>query len=298
MKHLLAVSIILGSLVAFSNSSFAAPATDDKRQALFYLLGDINQQHIKILEEIDIPQSGLTAFVVRLKGDVESVFYITQDMFGFWGALSIPSSSGPRNITDEITKDRKLPQVSVKLYKRTESPSADKIASQSFPNSANELSLYEQTVKNADTHSVQHVPDTNDFPTNVVYVFSDPACPYCQRFHSMIDDHKDWGAKFVMLPVSASEGDKGEIVAALMLDGKVPITDMGKPEKMFSVNAVPTSESILKVRQNRQILSALANGYFTTPTLIYKNSITGEIHSHAGSPDRSSLKRLLKGEKQ
>lgn len=129
----------------------------------------------------------------------------------------------------------------------------------------------------------------------VVYTFSDPNCPFCNRFWSAARPWVDAGKvqlRHIMVGV-IREDSLNKAAAILAADN--PEEALLENERNFAsggiegLAAVPQGVSA-RLRANQETMVEL--GFQGTPGIIYKDA-DGKVRNHGGMPQGADLERIL-----
>ena len=139
------------------------------------------------------------------------------------------------------------------------------------------------------------VTDGKRTAPRVVYAFTDPNCPYCNKFWN---DARPWIAsgkvqvRHIMVGIL---GPTSPGKAAAILAAKDPQAALAQHEKSHAQGGVkPLGQIPAKVRTqltgNEQLMQAL--GAQATPTIFYKDA-SGNLQTMQGAPSAEMLPRIL-----
>lgn len=139
------------------------------------------------------------------------------------------------------------------------------------------------------------VADGDAKAPRVVYVFTDPNCPYCRKFW---EDARPWveAGKVqlrhilvgILRPSSAGK-------AAAILADKQPEAALGRDERAGRQGGIPPMDPIppriqSQLDANERLMQQL--GSYATPTIFYKDD-DGDLQSAQGAPSAQMLAAIL-----
>lgn len=139
------------------------------------------------------------------------------------------------------------------------------------------------------------VRDVSPFPgAPVVYVFTDPQCPYCHRLWQQIRSMHAPGVEFryVLVGVIAPQSTAQ---AAAILQSKDPLAALTRHESTLEHGGIAPARKIRHdIREALSINATLmdAIGIVATPSMIVEDR-QGEVSMVAGLPDDRDLAAIL-----
>lgn len=137
-----------------------------------------------------------------------------------------------------------------------------------------------------------YVIEGNPQSTNIVYVFTDPNCPYCYFFNKASHPYLDGDVQIRNVFVAFKKGSAGKV--ATVLDAEDPAAALWQNTQNFRDGGVKASEVSDKLRaklaENEQLMESF--GLRGTPGIVYQNS-DGEVVTQAGMPSLRHLPVIL-----
>ncbi|MCS4504330.1 thiol:disulfide interchange protein DsbG [Arhodomonas aquaeolei] len=131
----------------------------------------------------------------------------------------------------------------------------------------------------------------------VVYVFTDPNCPYCHRFWQMSRPWVEAGkVQLRHIMVGVIRPSSGPKAATLLASGN-PSKALQAHERNYEQGGVTPRDDIPEAaRKGVQANGALMQelGYRGTPTVVYRNE-AGEVHHVQGLPRGDDLTQAMGG---
>ena len=142
------------------------------------------------------------------------------------------------------------------------------------------------------------VADGDDDAKRVIYVFTDPNCPYCHKFYEVARPWVESGkVQLRHIPVGIIKpSSPGKAAAILGADD--PSAALARHEENYSRGGIEPLEDMPaelreKVAANNMLMSSL--GIQGTPGLVYRNA-EGKIDIHQGMP-QGALREEIFGKK-
>lgn len=145
--------------------------------------------------------------------------------------------------------------------------------------------------------SAEWVAEGDSDAKRVVYVFTDPECPYCHHFWKASQEWVDSGDVQIRNILVAVISPDSLPSSAAILDAKDSTAAWRKNEKNFGKNPKPSTEPSDAARKhidaNNKLMMKL--GFYGTPAIVYKDS-DGNIHALRGMPpDAQSMRDIFEG---
>jgi len=139
------------------------------------------------------------------------------------------------------------------------------------------------------------IADGSDGAPRIVYMFSDPNCPYCNMFWKQARPWVESGAVQVrhvmvgmLMPDSA--GKAAQLLAADDPRKALHLHEQaGKASKLKSMNDIP-EELRKELESNEALMSEL--GAAATPAIFYLDT-DGRLQQHQGAPRPDALRRIM-----
>ncbi len=136
------------------------------------------------------------------------------------------------------------------------------------------------------------IADGSDKAEQIVYVFTDPNCPYCKRLWNDARPWVDAGKLQLRHVMVGTLGEGSQKKAAYLLSAKDPIAALKGNES----DKAPAKEIKVEAKQQQQIednqeLMALL-GVNGTPAILQLDD-TGMMQLHPGAPQGSQLIELF-----
>lgn len=141
------------------------------------------------------------------------------------------------------------------------------------------------------------IADGSEDAERVIYVFTDPNCPYCHGFWQAARPWVDAGAvqlRHVMVGVIKQDS---VAKAATLLAADDPSGALTEHERTQSTGGVHPLDDLpasarTEVERNNRLMHDM--GYYATPTIIYRNE-EGRIRQKQGQPRGETLTRIMGG---
>jgi len=134
----------------------------------------------------------------------------------------------------------------------------------------------------------------------VLYVFFDPNCPYCQRVYRQARPRVEAGAVELRWIVVGVTTTTSHGKAAAMLESPDPTAALHQNETDFSLatgglggimeEAVPHAETEARLARNLALLRR--SGFDGTPALLFRTK-TGEVRFLLGAPPEAKLQAIF-----
>ncbi|OQS34548.1 thiol:disulfide interchange protein DsbG [Chromobacterium haemolyticum] len=139
------------------------------------------------------------------------------------------------------------------------------------------------------------VADGDARAPRTVYVFTDPNCPYCNRFWN---DARPWvqagKVQIRHILVGVIKADSPGKAAAILADAD-PAAALNRHERQHASGGVkpltkPPAEARAKLEANHQLMERF--GVFATPVIFYADA-KGALQKIQGAPNSELLRRIL-----
>ena len=137
------------------------------------------------------------------------------------------------------------------------------------------------------------IADGSDKAETIVYVFTDPNCPYCKRFWKDARPWVDAGKVQLRHVLVGALGESSQKKAAFLLSAKDPKTALlgNESGKTPAQEAKTVDDKQLKqLDDNKQLMGML--GASGTPAILYLDP-TGMLQMHPGAPQGEQLIELF-----
>jgi thiol:disulfide interchange protein DsbG len=139
------------------------------------------------------------------------------------------------------------------------------------------------------------IADGNKDAQRIVYTFTDPNCPYCNKFWN---DARPWikagkvQIRHIMVGI-IKENSAGK--AAALLSAKDPQAALKQHEQQHASGGIQPMATVpadirVKLDGNKKLMQEL--GFFATPTIFYKDS-NGIMQTVQGAPSAKALNVIL-----
>lgn len=139
------------------------------------------------------------------------------------------------------------------------------------------------------------VADGDARAPRIVYVFTDPNCPYCNRFWN---DARPWvqagKVQIRHILVGVIKADSPGKAAAILADAD-PAAALNRHERQHASGGVkplakPPAETRAKLEANHKLMERF--GVFATPVIFYADA-KGALQKTQGAPNPELLRRIL-----
>lgn len=139
------------------------------------------------------------------------------------------------------------------------------------------------------------VADGSDQAERVVYMFTDPNCPYCHQFWQAARPWVEAGRVQIRHVLVGILKPSSEGKAAAILGADDPAAALARGERNYDSGGVTPLDNIpdeqaAKVNANNQMMQSF--GLFATPAIVYHDS-DGEVVVKQGLPQGAELKRIM-----
>lgn len=139
------------------------------------------------------------------------------------------------------------------------------------------------------------VADGSDQAERVIYMFTDPNCPYCHQFWQAARPWVEAGRVQIRHVLVGILKPSSEGKAAAILAADDPSAALARGERNYDSGGVTPLEDIpdeqaAQVNANNQMMQSF--GLFATPAIVYKDS-DGEAVVKQGLPQGAELKRIM-----
>lgn len=139
------------------------------------------------------------------------------------------------------------------------------------------------------------VPVGSTAPARVIYVFTDPECPYCNVLWNDLQ-HADLSAVQVRHLVVAVVTPQSRDAAAAILEASDPARALAAHERQYRKQAVaphPMRNSATRetLAVNASLMDSL--GIYATPAIVYDDE-DGRVSVFSGVPSAAQLQKILR----
>lgn len=139
------------------------------------------------------------------------------------------------------------------------------------------------------------VADGSADAERIVYTFSDPNCPYCNRFWQNARPWVDAGKvqlRHVMVGIIAEDSDEK---AAAILGAELPGEALARNERNFASGGIAAASSVSadlrgKLDANQRLMLEL--GFQGTPAILFRDA-DGLLQRRSGLPPESDMETVL-----
>lgn len=223
------------------------------------ILGTIERQGIQIVGEMDVP-GGLRAFAAKAGAQPLAIYVTPDNQHVVVGTL-----------VDEYGQDIAADQLKKLLEAPIQAEGWQKLERSTW------------------------IRDGKDDAPRIVYTFTDPNCPYCNKFWHAARPWVDAGKvqlRHVLVGVIRQDSP-GK--AAAILEAETPEEALTRNEMQHAeggISPLPSinSETSAKLESNANLMTEL--GFGGTPAIIYKND-EGAIATMSGLPQDGALETVL-----
>ena len=139
------------------------------------------------------------------------------------------------------------------------------------------------------------IPAGAEEPERVVYVFTDPNCPYCHDLWKATKPYYSEGLQVRHILVGILK-PSSPAKAAAILGADDPAAALRRHENRYADGGIapaadPAPAVQAQLEQNQQLMRRM--GARATPALIYRDG-NGEVHSLSGMPRLKALPEILR----
>lgn len=249
------IYLVAASILAPSTVNATDPASRDYPP----ILKSVEQQGLKILGEMNVP-GGLRAFAAKA-GAQPLAIYLTPD--------------NNHVVVGTLVDAQGQDMAEVQLKKMAETP------------------ILEDSWKKLEQST--WVQDGDPKAPKTVYAFTDPNCPYCNKFWHAARPWVDSGKvqlRHVMVGVIRQDSPAK---AASILNASSPGDALKQNELTFKDGGIQPASTVTdeiagKLNNNAELMTAL--GFGGTPAIVYRKS-DGTIASMAGLPESAALDEIF-----
>jgi len=138
------------------------------------------------------------------------------------------------------------------------------------------------------------IPEGAREPARVVYVFTDPECPYCNKLWKALRSVRGADVQIRYLLVAVIDADSPGKDAAI-LEARDPAAALQSHEQRYAQGGIPPRTKMLPATRetisvNGDLMGALH--IYGTPGLVYLNE-AGEVSVFSGVPDATQLQSIF-----
>lgn len=242
-------------LLVIGFGSYFALAEQQEPEVISY----IKQQGVTIIDSFETP-TGLTGYAASVEGQPLSIYLTEDKKYAVIGNLI--NAQG-----DDLGQEA--------LYELVSAPQNEKIWQQ--------------------LDTAKWVLDGNKDAKRIIYTFTDPYCPYCQKLREIADPYIAEGEvqlRHIMVGILQEDSIKK---AAAILGADSPeqalqqhIQHADNPTENLNEEAL--INGALLVEENNLLMEQL--GFMATPTSIYKDE-KGHVRLIEGMPMRDDINKLF-----
>ena len=242
-------------LLVIGFGSYFALAEQQEPEVISY----IKQQGVTIIDSFETP-AGLTGYAASVEGQPLSIYLTEDKKYAVIGNLI--NAQG-----DDLGQEA--------LYELVSAPQNEKIWQQ--------------------LETAKWVLDGNTDAKRIIYTFTDPYCPYCQKLREIADPYIAKGEvqlRHIMVGILQEDSIKK---AAAILGADSPekalqqhIQPADNPTE--NINEEALANGSLLVEENNLLMEQL--GFMATPTSIYKDE-KGHVRLIEGMPMRDDIDKLF-----
>tara|TARA_R110000787_G_scaffold95085_1_gene198095 strand:+ start:5139 stop:5900 length:762 start_codon:yes stop_codon:yes gene_type:complete len=247
--------IVTVVLLVIGFGSYFALAEQQEPEVISY----IKQQGVTIIDSFETP-AGLTGYAASVEGQPLSIYLTEDKKYAVIGNLI--NAQG-----DDLGQEA--------LYELVSAPQNEKIWQQ--------------------LDTAKWVLDGDKDAKRIIYTFTDPYCPYCQKLREIADPYIAKGEvqlRHIMVGILQEDSIKK---AAAILGADSPekalqqhIQPADKPTE--NINEEALANGSLLVEENNLLMEQL--GFMATPTSIYKDE-KGHVRLIEGMPMRDDIDKLF-----
>ena len=242
-------------LLVIGFGSYFALAEQQEPEVISY----IKQQGVTVIDSFDTP-AGLTGYAASVEGQPLSIYLTEDKKYAVIGNLI--NAQG-----DDLGQEA--------LYELVSAPQNEKIWQQ--------------------LDTAKWVLDGDKDAKRIIYTFTDPYCPYCQKLREIADPYIAKGEvqlRHIMVGILQEDSIKK---AAAILGADSPekalqqhIQPADNPTE--NINEEALANGSLLVEENNLLMEQL--GFMATPTSIYKDE-KGHVRLIEGMPMRDDIDKLF-----
>lgn len=242
-------------LLLIGFGSYFALAEQQEPEVISY----IKQQGVTIIDSFETP-AGLTGYAASVEGQPLSIYLTEDKKYAVIGNLI--NAQG-----DDLGQEA--------LYELVSAPQNEKIWQQ--------------------LDTAKWVLDGNKDAKRIIYTFTDPYCPYCQKLREIADPYIAEGEvqlRHIMVGILQEDSIKK---AAAILGADSPEQALQQHIQHVDGTSVDLNEEALTngallVEENNQLMEQL--GFTATPTSVYKDE-KGHVRLIEGMPMRDDINKLF-----
>ncbi len=242
-------------LLVIGFGSYFALAEQQEPEVISY----IKQQGVTIIDSFETP-AGLTGYAASVEGQPLSIYLTEDKKYAVIGNLI--NAQG-----DDLGQEA--------LYELISAPQNEKIWQQ--------------------LETAKWVLDGNKDAKRIIYTFTDPYCPYCQKLREIADPYIAEGEvqlRHIMVGILQEDSIKK---AAAILGADSPEEALQQhiqhvDETSADLNEAVLTNGALLVEKNNLLMEQL--GFMATPTSVYKDE-KGHVRLIEGMPMRDDINKLF-----
>lgn len=242
-------------LLVLGFGSYFALAEPKEPEVISY----IKQQGVTIIDSFETP-AGLTGYAASVEGQPLSIYLTEDKKYAVIGNLI--------NAEGEDLGEQAM-------YELISAPQNEKVW---------------QKLEQA-----RWIQDGQETAQKIIYTFTDPYCPYCQRLREMADPYIVKGEvqlRHIIVGILQEDSIKK---AAAILGADSPEQALQQhiqhaDETPVDLNEAARNKGALLVEENNQLMEQL--GFMATPTSVYKDE-KGHVRLIEGMPMRDDIDKLF-----
>ncbi|ODN68004.1 thiol:disulfide interchange protein DsbG [Methylophaga muralis] len=247
--------ILAVSIVLIGLGSYFAIAEQQEPEVISY----IKQQGVTIVDTFDTP-AGLKGYAAMVQGQPMSIYLTEDKQYAVIGNLI--NAEG-----DDLGQEA--------LYELISAPQNEKVWQQ--------------------LESAKWVLDGDKNAKQIIYTFTDPFCPYCQRLREMAEPYIAKGeVQFRHIIVGILQEDSLQKAASILAADSPEEALQQHIQQSDSAGSSLNEEALTKgtvlVDENNLLMEQL--GLMATPTSVYKDA-KGHVRLVEGMPMREDINRMF-----
>ncbi|MDX1748878.1 MAG: thiol:disulfide interchange protein DsbG [Methylophaga sp.] len=242
-------------LLIIGFGSYFALAEQQEPEVISY----IKQQGVTIIDRFETP-AGLTGYAASIEGQPLSIYLTKDKKYALIGNLI--------NAEGEDLGEQAL-------YELISAPQNEKVW---------------QKLEQANW-----VQDGQESASQIIYTFTDPYCPYCQRLREIADPYIVKGEvqlRHIMVGILQEDSIQkaAAILAADSPEEALQLHIQHTDKTSADLNEEAIANGALLVEKNNQLMEQL--GFMATPTSVYKDE-KGHVRLIEGMPMREDIDKLF-----